>query len=211
MPRRMPHDSLRCFQASANSKQGLDSLSNELQKCRTELDKALKRASQVIPSKRMSNRAPSELFRERPSLIDRLLRCRRRAGRRKRRTSSRRQNSSTLKQLQVSRNQFAPICFRLDEQVLTRALRLRAEAEVYGVSFRATKREHANLKEKAERLQAELARTDEQLRDMRTQVSHSAIELVRSESERRRLGSEIDHLSGLVESYRRGGTRIREN
>lgn len=79
------------------------------------------------------------------------------------------------------------------------------------MSFRATQREHASLKEKAERLQAELAHTDEQLRDMRSQVSHSAIELVRSESERRRLGNDVEHLSGLVESYRCGGIRIREN
>lgn len=85
-----------------------------------------------------------------------------------------------------------------------------AEAEVFGASFRATKREHANLKERAERLQAEVSCADEELRDMRSKMSHSAIELVRSESERRRLGSEIDHLSGLVDSYRRAGVQIRE-
>lgn len=85
-----------------------------------------------------------------------------------------------------------------------------AEAEVFGASFRATKREHENLKEKTERLQAELCFADEELRDTRSKMSHSAIELVRSESERRRLGSEVEHLSGLVESYRRAGVRIRE-
>jgi acyl-CoA hydrolase len=44
----------------------------------------------------------------------------------------------------------------------------------------------------------------QELRDARNTLSHHTIELSRSECERRRLVSEIDHLEGLVKSYRSG-------